>query len=123
MAYLTSLVLKDATNADVTFNRESGANNQVTLRKAGTSFQDAHRVRFNVIQPSKKGRVVRIQREIIVPVYDEDGVLLMENRDVGETFIPINALAAHRDLLAAYAKSLLATAAVQDMIKNIDLPQ
>lgn len=121
---LNTLVLKDAANADVTFNRESAGNEQVILRKAGTTYEDAHRVAFNSTQPTRNGSVVRLKADVTAPVFDPTTKLLLRtNRFTVEVYIPISAPAADRDLIAAYVKSLVATTSFQSMIKDIDLPQ
>lgn len=126
MSYITSLVLKDAANADVTFARESGDPKGVTLRKTGTSFRDSHRVSLTSVTPTQNGQVVRVQFEITVPVYrtvDNVNTLDYTMRARGEVLIPVGATDSERDLLAAYTGSLVSGVPFKNIIQELDLPQ
>lgn len=121
MSTLNSIILLDAASANVTFTRESGNGNSVTLRDASQGiFARAARLVLRAVLPSVRGKVVREQQEISIPIYDAEGVKIREYRFSGEFLIPTEGTEAERDLLLAYVKSLYATATMAENASDLN---
>jgi len=122
MSIVSSLVLKNAANGDVTFARESSTGTTVTLRDTTQPvWARAARAFIRNVLPSKAGKVVRHQKELEMPIFDASGVLLRTYRYKSEYLLPVDGTEAERDELLARAKTLESHATTAENVSDLNL--
>lgn len=123
MSVLNSITLKNAANADVLFNRESANGNTVVLRDSTQPiYSRAARVSIRTVLPTTKGNVIRLQKDVTMPVYDATGVKTHEYRRTVEDLIPIVGTEAERDEFLARVKALETLTVNTEMVSDLNFP-
>lgn len=122
MSVITTLILKNKANADVTFVRESGNGSTVTLRDSSEPiWVRAARVVMRNVLPAKNGAVVRHQKELDQPIYDANGVLLRTLRYKSEFLLPTSSTDTERDEFLARVKSLESSVTTEENVADLNL--
>lgn len=121
---MTTIVLKDASDADVVFTHVSTAPGQLVFVNRGDNLLDTKQLTLNL---NESARVNRVKFKLSVPSVGTDsvtGLPVVSFTQVasGDFSVVKFSSAADRALLGALSSSLVESTAVQDLVKSGSFP-